>query len=83
MVSITNGDHTIAGQNPVKLKSKLRLLRQTNAPVVSQRLDSNDAAISDTLCASGDRNMISSAKWDKIASMSWRFHASSHCPAKV
>jgi hypothetical protein len=49
MVSITNGDHTIAGQNPVKLKSKLRLLRQTNAPVVSQRLDSNDAAISDTL----------------------------------
>jgi hypothetical protein len=39
MVSITNSDHTIAGQNPVKLKSKLRLLRQTNAPFVSQRLD--------------------------------------------
>jgi hypothetical protein len=49
MVSITNGDHTIAGQNPVKFKSKLRLLRKANAPVVSQCLDSYDLTISDAL----------------------------------
>jgi hypothetical protein len=49
MVSITNSDHTIAGQNPVKFKSKMRLLRKANTPVVSQRLDSNDLTISDAL----------------------------------
>jgi hypothetical protein len=49
MVSITNGDHTIAGQNPLKFKLKVRLLRKSNAPVASQRLDSNYLTISDAL----------------------------------
>jgi hypothetical protein len=39
----------MAGQNPVKFKSKMRLLRKANTPVVSQRLDSNDLTISDAL----------------------------------
>jgi len=48
VVAIANIDRSIACQNPLKFETKLRLLRKTNAPVLSQRFAPNDPAMFDT-----------------------------------